>query len=183
MSDWPSFPLLEALPTVHVGSLESVGPDLAGTTIQIATIVSGAWPGASRAQFAPFYNFGRRPIVVQRLWWLNGTPLSGNVDMGIYDATFRRLVSTGSVLQAGVSVIQGVAVSLALPPGGPYYFALACDNVTAQFARFAALATDLTLMGCATATPAFPLPPVATLGPWVANSYLPYMGLSQRGFP
>lgn len=183
MSDWGSLPPLESMSVVHVLSLEAIGPDAQGGGNVVSLMVTGTWPGANRAQFVPFYNLGRRAINANRLWWYNGAAVSGNVDAGIYDSALRRLVSTGSVAQAGVNVLQGVTIALSLPPGGPYYFAFACDNTTAQFFRHAILATDATEIGCATTTPAFPLPATATLAAFVANSYFPHMGLSQVGIP
>lgn len=72
---------------------------------------------------------------VRRLWWLNGSPVSGNVDVGVFDASGAKLVSTGSTAQSGASTIQSVAVDFTLGVGS-YWVGIAGSSATASFASF-----------------------------------------------
>ncbi len=81
---------------------------------------------------------------------------SGHLDLGIYDAAFSRLASTGSTLIAG-SGVQSIAASLTLQPGN-YYMAVVVDNTTFRGAGLTAIAITLRAMGLFQMAAAFPLP-------------------------
>jgi hypothetical protein len=137
---------------------------------------SGAYSTANQALYIPFRLSHRLPVA-QVGWW-NGATVSGNVDMGIYDAAGNRLGHTGSTAQAGVSVLQAVALALTLDPGY-YYFGFACDNITATFFRYpvgASSAQALQALQLQVQATAFPLPATATFAnPGGPN--IPYMAL------
>lgn len=149
-------------------SWESCGPLLASTGTAGPT--SGGYALANRASIYPFRLL--TSFTVAFAFVLNGNVVSGNWDVGVYDASFARLASTGSVAHGTAVTAQTVAMSLVLQPGS-YWLALACDNTTQTF--FNALRTVPTqqLIPTRLANSSFPLPnplvPNTTVSP--ANIY------------
>ncbi len=145
-------------------SWESCGPVLAATGT--AGPSSGAYSLANRASLYPFRLLA--PFTSAIAFVVNGTVVSGNWDVGVYDASFARLASTGSTAHGTAVTIQSVAMVLTLQPG-TYWLALACDNVTQTF--FNALRTVPTqeLIPTKLANTSFPLPnpivPNTTISP------------------
>jgi len=182
VSDWPSGAYLEAGPTVHTGSLESAGAELVGGGGSIVNATTQAFPAANRAYGHAFYNLGRQPIVATMLFWLNGATMSGNCDIGIYDARFQRIVSSGPVPQAGINAAQVVSISpTPLPPGGPYHFALAMDNGAGHVMRNTPFSGQINFCGGFMAIAGYPLPASLTAVYSSANYWF-LLGLSQRSF-
>lgn len=160
--------------------VSSVGPLCVGSEAMnhIIGVASAVWPGANRALYVPLYL--PRPATVVKLWWLNGAAVSGNVDVGIYNATsLARIVSSGSTAQAGTSVVQEVDIADTALGAGVYLLALSCDNTTAAFAR---TLTDIRICRSAGVTQeaaAFALPVTATPAT-AASAYMPVFGASLR---
>ncbi len=73
------------------------------------------------------------PYPVRRLFWINGSTASSNVDIGIYREDGSKVYSKGSTAQSGASVVQYVtpATPFVLPPGR-YFLAWNCDGTTAR---------------------------------------------------
>jgi hypothetical protein len=166
------------LPTINAHSQEASGPVLIGAgTGAMYGSASAAWPLANGAFLFPFVLTERTRI--RRLWCFNGTTVSGNIDLGIYAGNHSvpmKLVSSGSVAQAGTDVVQSAAVDITLGPGR-YLFALACDNTTAQFRRLTAAAANfLTPAAYQFNASSFPL---GTLGSSNSQNYVPLCGLSR----
>lgn len=132
----------------------------AGTYVPSAA--TSAWFSANDPIAYPFRL--SRPVVVKKLGFMNGTSIGGNVDVGVYDAAWTRLVSCGSTAAAGSqNSWQWVDVTdTALQAGQLYYLAGARDNTTAARAvRWAPLGTAAVsaLLGTQdSSTDAFPLP-------------------------
>lgn len=62
-------------------------------------------------------------VQVKKLWWVNGSSVTGNIDVGIYDAQGNKIVSTGSIAPGTASQVASSDIAdLTLPPGD-YYFA------------------------------------------------------------
>lgn len=166
-------PLL--LPPGQEVTISSGGPLSVG--LFIGSMPSAVWPSANLAIFVPFRL--PAPLTVQSLWVLNGATASGNIDVGIYDYTGTKLVSTGSTAQSGTNVVQSVGVTAVLG-AGLFYLALAMNNTTGTIARFAPANVGLVkAAGLAEAASAFPLPATTTLST-VSNAYMPLVGLSGR---
>lgn len=121
---------------------------------------SGTWPSINDPVAIPFcLPYGG---VVTELATENGSAAGGNVDIGIYDTSFARLVSTGSQASVGSSIWQWFNVTdTALPPGR-YYLAMSRDDVTANRQRFLNMGASAPVAAfCGvldSATDAFPLP-------------------------
>jgi hypothetical protein len=156
-------------------TIEGLGSVLAA--IGTGVPVSSAWPTASLAMFVPIAL--SEAVTVVKMAWLNGATVSGNVDVGIYDASGNRLVSIGSTAQAGVTNSQVVDIADTLLNAGRYYLALAVDNITGTM-RMTVPDTLGTVkaMGMLQMAAAFPLPLTATFAA-AANTRVPQIWASQ----
>lgn len=132
-----------------------------------SAVASGQWHSANDPSALAFtLPYGG---VVQQLGWQNGTAAGGNHDIGVYDLSWNRLVSSGSTAGSGNSVWQWVNVTdTALAPGR-YYLAIARDNTTFNRVMYyihAQQAYVMDFMGAfGTATDSFPLPnPLSGMG-------------------
>ena len=148
-------------------------------------VANTAWPAARRIFYVPMYL--PMPIVVRRLFWVNGATVSGNVDVGIYSAVdglpATRLTNTGAsgTAMSGASVLQSVDITdIALGPGS-YFLAMMVDNATATMWRSVggAGATSFKSWGICGETPGSgsALPTTAT-PVTLASNYLPLFGLT-----
>jgi hypothetical protein len=168
MSDFPGVPQYAPPGPFFVQNLNTA---LGGLVVMSQSTFSGAaWFAANAAIFIPIIAAVR--TTVTQMMWSNGATLSGNVDAGIYDFNGNRLTSTGSTVQAGVSVSQITDVTDTILPRGLYYMALACSNTTATFSRTAVNQEQLRVSGVQIMTSAFPLPATATFANPTA-AYLP----------
>jgi hypothetical protein len=83
---------------------------------------------ANLAAFIPVYL--PWPYPVARVFWVNGSAASSNVNFGIFRKNGRRLYSTGSTAQSGNSVPQFVTPTPFTLTPGEYFFAIATDGTT-----------------------------------------------------
>lgn len=130
-------------------------------------LASSAWGTANLALFMPFLLPTQETLY--QLGWLNGATVSGNVDAGIYDRDFAKVVTTGSTAQSGTSVGQLVDIADTVLPPGLYYAAIAADNVIATLQQFTVLAALMRACGMGQMAAAFPLPATLT---WAAPNSL-----------
>lgn len=166
---------LPNLPVISTFSLNSLGLDI-GQSIQNFT--SAAYPSANRAIYIPFHI--DEPLLASLLFCANGATASGNVDMGIYSASFVRLVSIGSTAQAGTNAIQTFDITDTLLAAGDYYFGIAVDNTTATLIQANPGVPMAQSSGLLMQASAFPLPATAT-PVTVSSGYTPLVGLRQGG--
>lgn len=108
---------------------------------------------ANAGYFFPIYV--EKQIALTRLWVFNGSAVSGNLDIALYNSAGTRVVSTGSTAQSGTSSVQKVTVSYTLDPGF-YWIGVALDNATGTFRQIGSQPANS--MGAFTATSSFPLP-------------------------
>jgi hypothetical protein len=173
--DWP-VDKFSALPTIHPWSVESCGIGMTAYGEVYSSNGSAVYPTANKAFYAPF--FIGEPTTIVKAFTVNGTALSGNVDVGIYTDNGVKLVSTGSTLQAGTSDMQLIDLTDTLLAPGSYYMAMACDNTTATFFR-QSTAAMLPAVGLLSQLTAFVLPSTATMAR-DTGSYMPLFGLTTR---
>jgi hypothetical protein len=102
------------------------------------------------------------PVTVYQLAGFNGTVVSGNIDLGIYDANGGRLVSAGSTAQAGTTAAQVIDITDTLLTPGVYYLAQSADNITATVHGSNLGNQVLAACGVVQMLSAFPLPTTAT---------------------
>lgn len=161
------------LGVVGVGSWESLEDILQDTSGPSNAV----WPAANRALFVPFEVWS--PMIAKKIAVLNGATVAANVDLGIYNLSGTRLVSTGSQTRTGASVIQVYDITDTLLSPGVYYMALASNSGTDTFLRFGLAALRLQVAGVQQMASAFPLPASAVFAN-PASAYLPWIGFSNR---
>lgn len=158
--------------------MESMGQAIVTIgNLAVSNALSAAWPAANTALYIPFYLPG--PILVVKLFSLNGAAVSGNIDMGIYDEKGTRMVSAGSTVQTGTSTIQEFDVTDTIIGPGLFYLAVALDNATGTLFRASLGSTYLKAMGMQQQATAFPLPATATFAS-VSNANIPCVALTTR---
>jgi hypothetical protein len=152
----------------------SVGSVLA-TTYPTAPS-SGAWPSANRAYYYPLCL--PQQVLVRRVFWFNGTAVSGTTSVAVYSEAGTQIVTTGSVSGSGTSAIQFVDITDTLLPAGRYYMAISCSNGTQAFTRVAGNIVTARFSGCLEQATAHPCPSSMT-GVVVASGdqYFPLFGL------
>ena len=173
MNLWPFQPTSPPFPVVF-----AFGDQVWGG-INFIGAASAVFPVANDAFFLPF--FVPKTVTVLELWWINGATVSGNVDVGIYNTSLARVVSTGSTAQSGTTATQVVDIADTVLVGpAMYYGALACDNVTATFFRGNNYLTAAArIAGAFQQSSAFALPATAVAAAY-ASQYAPVAGISMR---
>jgi hypothetical protein len=156
--------------TIWSGSMNSLGP-----AIFVPGVGNAAVPAANVVMYVPFVT--NSPLTVTRLWWWVSAA-AGNIDLGIFDDAGLKLVSTGTTLVAGSSVIQSVDVTDTVIPKGSYYFGLVASTVTTlTISRFDPAAGIAQGLGCLEQTlGGLPLPSNATFAKYT-RAYVPTCGL------
>lgn len=152
----------------------SVGVQLAA--LGVGPVVDTVWPTANRAVLLPFVVENKVGQVVAQ--WRNGAVLSGNLDVGIYFPLVDRIVSSGSVVQAGANAWQSFAFPFIILDPGEYLVALVFDNAIATVKGVTLNPVDI-LLGdrMLEAATAFPLPIVPSVVT-PTMGVVPMMGLS-----
>lgn len=137
----------------------------AGVGIVANAAASAIYPVANVAYFYPVTLTA--PRTFQKAFWVNGTAVAGNVDVGIYTlsgTTMTRVVASTAEAQATVSVMQ-VATTFTPTTVGPgrFYWAISCTSITAQFWRMVLNLNVLRSMGAYQSAAQSPLPPSCTV--------------------
>ena len=115
----------------------------------------------------------------------NGTVVTGNIDIGVYDTKGVKIASTGAIAQSGTSQIQWFALD-ALIPAGEVILALAGSNPSATLHIPSITSTHLpsglfNALGWAHQSTAMPLPDPITPAELVAiPDNLPIFGVQKR---
>lgn len=178
MADWPSPRQVYHSAEVHssLGMTSSVGwiVNCGGYTA-----ASAVYNSASRVFHIPFMIDVRTTI--NGAWLYNGTVVSGNVNIGLYDfATRTLLASTGSTAQAGTSAIQRIAMSAAYSAmPGAYIMSLVIDNVTATVFRITPSNASLRASGVAIETVSGVTLPTTAGTTGTSQAYVPVFGVSR----
>jgi hypothetical protein len=141
---------------------------------------TSAWPATRQIYYIPFAI--SEPFTIVKIFWINGTTSSGNVDAGVYDFAGTRLLNTGSTAQGTVSVVQEVDVTdTTLPGPARYYLALTLDNTTGTIQRTTCPAGFMGGIGVLTETTgSFGLPSTATFSRADTDTNVFMVGLSSR---
>lgn len=161
--------------TVAYGSIVERLGELAGA-LNIGTPASGAWPAANLALYIPISI--PLPTIVTKFFWELGAGVADNSDIGLFDWSGRKLVSTGSTAHsgsAGDKQITTLSSSVFLQPG-TYWLGISHDTNTTGFQRWNPTATLLEIFGLREESSAFALPSTATLTTATTRAYLPAIG-------
>jgi hypothetical protein len=135
---------------------------------------AAVWPASNRAIYVPFVL--SQPMVAKQLFWMNNTPLGSNVDIGIFDVTGARLVSSGSTAQSGTTDLQAVNIADTELNPCVYYLGMSVNNTTGTFFRETTPALVLQSAGVQQQASAFALPSQATFAN-PAAAYVPRLGI------
>lgn len=141
------------------------------------TAASAIWITANQAIFLPF-NVGRR-TTYNKIIWMNGATVSGNIDVGIYDIAGAKLASSGSTAQSGTSAPQVITITngLLLNPGR-YFLAICMDNTTGTLVRVAPNPTSMRAAGCRQRATSFVLPADASsFAGFTQSGYMPLISI------
>lgn len=137
-----------------------IGPDILPN--QSLSPTSVTWRAAHHAYYWPV--IVEKPLTVVEMAWINGTTVTNNLDVGIFDITGHRIVSLGSTPQSGASAIQIADIAdTALDPGN-YFLAMSADatNLTVD-ANVNYDLGQLRANGVCETASSFPLPSSITL--------------------
>lgn len=140
---------------------------------------SGAWPLTNRIIYVPFVL--TQGVTVYRLFWLNGATVgTNNLQAGVYDGAFSRIIAGTSTLSAGANVCQFDDITDTYLGPGSYYMALWCNGTTATTFRLSSLSS--TQYGVYYETNAGGLPATGTPADTAAatGAVLPVAGLALR---
>lgn len=125
--------------------------------------VGGAILGQNVAFYIPFWVPVPTPIA--KLAILNAGTVAGNVCMGLYDANFVQLYTSGSVAMAGASSHQ-LFTSVNQTVAGRFYVGFASNSATGNHNRYSVATNAPGLLagevGVYTEASAFPLPTTPT---------------------
>jgi len=116
----------------------------------------------STANLAMYFPLWLSEATVVRNAYLQIATPSGNFDLGIYDASFARMVSTGSTAATVTGGTQIVDITDTTLDRGYYWLAIACNNTTISIRRTVPGSPYTRLLGFMMQTSAFPLPATAT---------------------
>lgn len=176
MPDFPASVSLRNQINIGTSSQESLIALMSAlaTTFNAST----AWPTSNLAMFFPVEVY--QPITIVKMMVNNGTAVSGNIDVGIYDASGNKRVSAGSTAQAGTSAIQIFDITDTLLFPGLYYMAVALDNTTGTLSGWSTPnAIDLAPAGIFQQASAFALPSPATFAV-TAQVFIPLISMTPK---
>lgn len=146
-----------------------------------AAHANGAWFSANDPLALPFCL--PHGGVIKQLGWLNGSTAAGGVDLGVYDLSWNRRISTGAQTATGNVEWQWIDVAdTALAPGR-YYLAHVRDNATVNRVRnYGGSAANplMALIGMQdSATDAYPLPdPLTNMATAATATLVPIVGIA-----
>jgi hypothetical protein len=176
MGDWPQPRQPWNQVTIAPSSPDSLG--IALSLIQGATdSASTAWPAANRAIFVPFVI--HEPFLLQQMLAFHGTSVTGNADLGVYDALGNRIVASGSTAISGTTTTAAYNVTDTVLNPGAYYMAIACSSTGAIIGWAGPAAQYAAGLGAYQMASAFPLPSTATFAA-PSSGFVPCIAVSGR---
>lgn len=153
-------------------SRQSLGVSIAAIGSTPANI---SWWGANFAIYVPLVV--EETITVTKLFSVNGSSVSGNIDIGLYDESGTKKISTGSVAQSGPNQAQVIDVADTQLTPGRYYFGLAASGAANFLGYSLSGAQPYAVGGQYLQSSAFPLPNTATFGAGGSVSIVPIVGV------
>jgi len=176
MGVWPPVISLTAkLPTIcsFLGAQSPVAGAGAAAVDSIGTFVT-----PNRAYYIPI-RIGWI-FTVRKMFWLNGSAVAGNVDVGIYDRVGVRLVSSGSTAQSGIDALQEVDITDTQLGPGLFYLAFVPSSSSGAFhVASSYLAAEGRELGILQQDSALPLPATAAFAA-STDTVFPVVGMCSR---
>lgn len=158
--------------------LTPFGPAAAGAPLAAAGVATPASTVIGTGNVALSYELALLDTVtLVKAFALNGATVNGNWDVGLYDGERQLLISTGSVAQAGPSVVQEQDITDITVGPGLYYLAFAFSSATAAYFATSISGPAGGIGGNLMLT-AFPLPATFVSGGF--TSIVPVFGFSSR---
>lgn len=146
------------LPCLTPWSLESLGTLLLADNTAPA---SAALATANQAYFFPFEI--HEQVTAVKMFVMIGATAGVNVDVGIYDEAFNRLVSSGATAMGSINTLQIFDITDTVLPPGQYYMAISNSGTTGTvFLRSAADEIAQSCFPCLEMASAHALPATAT---------------------
>lgn len=158
MADWQ--PILYPPPVLTPWSKECLGEGAAFNFQAFSSASSATWLVNNKAYYYPFrmYWWG---TARQLLFFVGGTS-SGNIDVGIYDAQKKKVVSAGTTaMSATINTVQELNITDTVLPPGDYLLGVACSTTAGTCFRDNGAPADefsLPLVPIYEQTTALPLP-------------------------
>lgn len=149
-----------------------------------SAIASGAWVSANDPVAIPFRT--SEGLVVAALGWKNGSSATtDSCDLGVYDVSWNRKVSTGGTARSGSSAWQWTDVTDTPLAAGEYYLVMSNNGTTVNncaFINSLSSAPFMAYMGCQdSATDAYPLPdPLTNMAAAATFTRIPAVALATR---
>lgn len=133
------------------GTVLSTNTDHAATANMTASSALTTSSAIGTAKLIVYYPIVlTTPMSVALLFWVNGTTVAGNVQLGVFSDSMALLGNNGTTTaQSGTSAVQSVAPSSALflPAPARYYLALTSDDATSTFFSSSSVAFATGTMG------------------------------------
>ncbi len=144
-----------------------------------SSFASATFPSSNRAYYYPFWIDDI--LTAYKFAWWNGTVVSGNVSMSIYDIGKNQLVEA-HVAQSGTSALQVLDCTDTVLNPGNYYLGLSMDNTTGTLFRSIQPTIQIQqACGVQTGATAYPLPnPAVFSGTTPAGSYVIACGIATK---
>ena len=133
--------------TINVFSPEMIGLEmLAYGAPTVSSTATGANAVIHHPLILPY------PFTVNQFFWVNGSAVAGNTDIGVYTEDGASLLaSSGAVLNAGASALQVVDVTnVTLPANRRLWLSLGATDASQQYTRFSLTAPASDYIGIKT---------------------------------
>lgn len=136
---------------------------------------------ANQAYYIPFY--ADHTITLTQFWWVTSTGASTtNVDVGIYDRTGTRLISTGAVSRGTEQALNTSNVSDTIIVPGHYYMAFSTSGTQNFVVAGSINGSRARESGFAIQASAHPLPATFTLATFTTQ-VVPHFGFDTSWTP
>lgn len=142
---------------------------------QQGATTSATWYSANGAIYCPV--IVRSGVVVKKLWVATGTTGTGNVDVGLFNATGVKLTSSGAIAHGTTNTeLVSDVTDVTIAPG-IYYLGVSASNSTDTFFGVSVAAPFPTALGYLTEASAHPLPATATFALTQTLAWMPDCGM------
>lgn len=128
----PRWPVLNVITPWHQESL-GLSTNALGTAVALWATATGVSTAANAVFYYPFLVY--EPATAVKMSYIVGGVQNGNCDLGIYDSSKNKLVSSGTTAQGAINTLQELDITdTALTPG-IYMMAITLSSATGTFFR------------------------------------------------